>query len=278
MSESISWELYLKIRQAINFLRSMEHGKSLNLGFSGGKDSVVILHLAEHSGIKFNAIYANTTVDPPGTISFIKKNYPQVHIMHPEKSFFKLIEEKGFPSRLRRFCCEVLKERYGIGRRSIEGMRAEESRNRKNYEPEQCDTRKWMQGAIHILPILGWTEDDVWNYIRYYDLPYSKYYDAPYNLKRHGCVGCPLCNFKQMQLEFKMFPDYAKRMIVAVERYMNTHPSGFLARNFADGYEAFYYYINEIPIAEFHEQKKGLFGFNAKEIIQKEFFNQLVNN
>lgn len=82
----------------------------LNLGFSGGKDSVVILDLAERSGIKYNAIYANTTVDPPGTISFIKKNYPQVQIMHPEKSFFRLIEEKGFPSRLRRFCCEKLKE------------------------------------------------------------------------------------------------------------------------------------------------------------------------
>lgn len=269
MSKSMSWELYLKIRQAIDFLRSIEQNKPLSLGFSGGKDSIVILSLAERSGIKFNAIYANTTLDPPGTISFIKKNYPRVKIMHPEKSFFQLVEKKGFPSRLRRFCCEVLKERYGIGKRSIEGMRAAESQNRKDYEPEQCDTRKWMKGAIHILPILGWTEYDVWNYILYYDLPYSKYYDAPYNLNRHGCVGCPLCNYKQMQLEFKMFPGYARRMIVAVERYMNSHPNGFLARNFADSYEAFYYYINEIPIAEFHEQKKGLFGFNAKETIHK---------
>lgn len=155
-----------------------------------------------------------------------------MRIIHPKKSFFKLIEEKGFPSRLRRFCCEELKERYGIGKRSIEGMRAAESRNRKDYEPEQCDTRKWMKGAKHILPILTWTEEDVWNYIRERGLPYSKYYDAPYNLSRHGCVGCPLCNSRQMQLEFKMFPGYARRMIVAVERYMSAHPNGFLARNF----------------------------------------------
>lgn len=133
-----------------------------------------------------------------------------------------------------------------------------------------------MQGAIHILPILTWTKEEVWGYIHEHGLPYSKYYDAPYSLSRHGCVGCPLCNYKQMQLEFKIFPGYARRMIVAVEKYMSTHPNSFLARNFADGYEAFYYYVNENTIARFHELKKGLFGFNAKEIIQREILNQLT--
>lgn len=67
-----------------------------------------------------------------------------------------------------------------------------------------------------------------------------------------------------------MFPGYARRIIVSIEKYMSTHPNGFLSRNFNDEYEAFYYYINEIPIADFHEMKKGLFGFNAKEIIKRE--------
>ena len=80
-----------------------------------------------------------------------------------------------------------------------------------------------------------------------------------------------------MQLEFKMFPGYARRIIVAIEKYMNTHLNGFLARNFTDGYEAFYYYINEIPIADFLEQKRGLFGFNAKEVIEREILNQKGN-
>lgn len=92
-----------KEQQAIDFLRSMERDDPMCLGFSGGKDSVVILDLAERSGIKYNASYANTTVDPPGTISFIKKNYSQVQILHPKKSFFQLVESKGLPGRMRRF-------------------------------------------------------------------------------------------------------------------------------------------------------------------------------
>ena len=38
-----------KEQQAISFLRSMECDHPLNLGFSGGKDSVVILDLAERA-------------------------------------------------------------------------------------------------------------------------------------------------------------------------------------------------------------------------------------
>ncbi|MEG1334581.1 MAG: phosphoadenosine phosphosulfate reductase family protein [Bacteroides sp.] len=264
-----------KIIQSIDFLRSMERDAPMCLGFSGGKDSVVILDLAERSGIKHNASYANTTVDPPGTISFIKKNYPQVQILQPKQSFFQLIETKGLPGRMRRFCCEKLKEQYGIGQRTIEGMRAEESQARAFYEPEQCDTRRWMKGAKHILPILNWSESDVWNYIRKKGLPYSKYYDAPYNLSRHGCIGCPLAGCKQMQTEFKMFPGYARRMIVAIERCMNNKPNNALAKNFSDPYEAFYFYINEMSMQDVRRLKKGLFHFNAKEVIQKEILNQL---
>lgn len=48
-------EMNKKEQQAIDFLRSMERDDLLLLGFSGGKDSVVILDLAERAGIKYNA-------------------------------------------------------------------------------------------------------------------------------------------------------------------------------------------------------------------------------
>lgn len=56
-----------KEQQAIDFLRSMERDQPMCLGFSGGKDSVVILDLAERSGIKFNAAACPKVCDPAFT-------------------------------------------------------------------------------------------------------------------------------------------------------------------------------------------------------------------
>ena len=151
-------------------------------------------------------------------------------------------------------------------------MRAEESSKRALYEPEQCDSRKWMKGAKHILPILSWTENDVWRYIRKRGLPYSKYYDPPYCLTRHGCVGCPLAPVHQMQAEYKLFPGYARQMIRSIGKYMDNKPDNAIARNFSDPCEAFYFYLNEMSMQDIRRLKKGLFGFNAKQIIEKEIF------
>ncbi len=50
----------------------------------------------------------------------------------------------------------------------------------------------------HVSPIGLWTDDDVWAYIRKYDLPYAPLYDITYlaengtaqHIKRNGCVMC----------------------------------------------------------------------------------------
>ena len=134
------------VDQSIGLIKKLEKpDKVYCVAFSGGKDSVVVLDLVKKSGVPFIAQYSNTTIDPPGTISFIRKGYPEVQILQPKLSFYQLVELKGLPTRVGRFCCEHLKERAGIGMRTIDGTRREESNARKKYSPEDCDTRKWKK-------------------------------------------------------------------------------------------------------------------------------------
>ena len=61
-----------KIEQSVKLLRSIK-ADVVELSYSGGKDSDVILELAKLADIPFRAIYKNTTIDPKGTIQHCKK-------------------------------------------------------------------------------------------------------------------------------------------------------------------------------------------------------------
>lgn len=117
-------ELKQKVDRAIRLLQTTCKNKTVELSYSGGKDSDVILTLAKMAGISYRAIYKNTTIDPPGTIAHALKAGAEV--IRPMETFLQLIEKKGLPSRYRRFCCEELKE-YKIFDTSIQGIRAAES-------------------------------------------------------------------------------------------------------------------------------------------------------
>ena len=92
-------ELDKKVVQAVKLLQVCYKaaGEPLELAYSGGKDSDVILELAKISGIEYRAIYKNTTIDPPGTIKHVKAN--GVEIRRPKDSFFSLMIKKGYPNR-----------------------------------------------------------------------------------------------------------------------------------------------------------------------------------
>jgi phosphoadenosine phosphosulfate reductase len=104
-------DLQKKVDRAVRLLQTVAKGYDgeIELGYSGGKDSDVILHLARRAGIRIKPIYRNTTIDPPGTIAHVRE-VGGVQMLRPEKTFFQLIEQKGLPSRIRLFCCEKLKE------------------------------------------------------------------------------------------------------------------------------------------------------------------------
>lgn len=131
-----------KIDFAIKLIQSAaakakEVGQPIEVCYSGGKDSDVILELVRMAKVEYRAIYKNTTIDPPGTIKHCRER--GVEIMKPKYSFGKIIQKTGFPSRYKRICCAYLKE-YKILNYAILGIRSEESNKRKERykEPERC--------------------------------------------------------------------------------------------------------------------------------------------
>ena len=158
-------ELQKKVDFAIKLLRSIPQDGDIELSYSSGKDSDVILELAKMAGIPYRAIYKNTTIDPKGTIAHAKGM--GVEVIRPKKSFFQLVSERGYPSRYVRFCCSFLKE-YKVCDRAIQGIRRSESRNRaeRYKEPEMCRVYSAKEKVKVYLPILEWTDEDVAEFIK----------------------------------------------------------------------------------------------------------------
>lgn len=229
-----SLDLQRKVDQSKKFLDNViSTMDNLELANSGGKDSVVIYFIAKEVGYTGSIIHSNTTIDPDGTLGFIRKNMPDTQIIHPTESFYDLIKRKAFPTRINRFCCQILKENRGIGKNTIEGVRSAESTKRKGRDYIQCDNRKEMNGAKHIYPIYDWTDDDVWNYIHANNLPIAPCYSL--GLKRLGCVGCPLITKKgQRELEYQLYPRRRKAVELAIKKGMESHPTWKISR-YTDG-------------------------------------------
>ena len=148
-----------KVQTAIERLRAFEpKDRPYWLAFSGGKDSQCIYHLCEMAGVKFDAHYSVTSVDPPELVRFIKEHYPDVSrdIPHDKDgkpiTMWNLIPKKMFPPTQRfRYCCEKLKESQGIGRVTVTGVRWSESVRRKRMQAVatiRTDDQKIIADAI----------------------------------------------------------------------------------------------------------------------------------
>lgn len=270
-------ELQKKVDFAIKLLQSIPQDGDIELSYSGGKDSDVIIELAKMAGIPYRAIYKNTTIDPPGTIAHAREVGAEV--IHPEKTFFQLISEKGFPSRFRRFCCSELKE-YKICDRAIQGIRRSESRKRSERykEPEMCRVYSAKEKVKVYLPILEWTDDDdVAEFIKERNIKcHSLYYkDGQFDVtQRLGCVGCPLASKKKRIQEFNENPKMLKAWIRAGQKYYTSekYQNGKAKHKFKNAFEAMGYMLYCDNLEHFEEMTYTLFGkFDWKEFLQKEF-------
>ena len=233
-----------KVKRAIRLLQSIpQDGGAIEIAYSGGKDSDVILELAKMAGIQYRAIYKNTTIDPPKTIRHCREK--GVEIMQPKESFFQIVARKGIPTRRARFCCSELKE-YKVLDRAVQGIRRSESQARKERykEPEICRVySKGVKAKIY-LPILDWTNEDVERFVKERGIQcHPLYYDENGNFRverRLGCIGCPMQS-DNGKGEFKKHPKVLKALLKAANRYLESHPHSSAFNKFKNAHNMIFH-------------------------------------
>ena len=249
-------ELKEKERRAIEVLKAFEPEDGYHLCYSGGKDSDCIRILADLAGVKHELHHNLTTADAPETVRYVK-SIPNIIIDKPEISMWRLIEKKMIPpTRVARYCCEVLKERNGGGKLKITGVRKRESARRAKQgglvkiigKPATIEKKAVELGAevgktngsglilnmdndpsrrlvehcyrttsTMVNPIIEWSDTDVWDFLKAHGCKSNPLYEC--GLKRIGCIGCPMAG-KNRYAEFERWPKYRAMYVAAFDRML----------------------------------------------------------
>ena len=142
-----------KSKQALRLAADMSktyYGAPLVIAYSGGKDSDVLLNLAEEclEPTEFEMVNGHTTVDAPETVYHIRETFKRLNgkgikttVDYHKKSdgtnetMWTLIPKKTIPpTRIVRYCCQVLKETTTPHRLCALGVRAAESSKRQGRD------------------------------------------------------------------------------------------------------------------------------------------------
>ena len=208
-----SWSLEDKILRADQLVaHELKCAKKPVVEISWGKASVVVAHIVRRFCKKAVLCFHNTMCQYPETY-----NYRDLMLKHwkvenyyetkPIKTFWECVDEYGFPQfRNTGFtqggkkprtpkCCVYLKERpakrfhkqHGTDLEFL-GLQASESMVRRLSffrEGEVFDSKSYKTRICR--PIMIWTDKDIWDYHKKFDIPVNPIYEK---MPRNGCMPC----------------------------------------------------------------------------------------
>lgn len=275
-TEQSTLENSLRLIRGFEDVALHRHPFGYVVGYSGGKDSEVLVDLFRRAGVKFLVMHNHTTLDAPETVYHVRRKFSEwtaegipCKIYYPRQSFWTLCKEKKMlPNCSARFCCEDLKE-YQIpelrfatrsfGVRKAEGVKRAklrdsiETRNRVDYADNQRfhfdDTESVRQmdacyrnNFFIVNPLAYWTDNELWNYIHGERLEINPLYN--HGFKRIGCIGCPLAR-KHRTIEFEMYPKYKENYIRLCEEIWQERRKRGMKNYFKTGREYFEFWLND---------------------------------
>lgn len=82
------------------------------------------------------------------------------------------------------------------------------------YFVETCQS-VGTASVIQLMPIVDWTDGDVWDYIHKYNLPVNPEYE---HSRRVGCIVCPKTNFTSNYIGLLKYPKLIDAFILAREK------------------------------------------------------------
>jgi phosphoadenosine phosphosulfate reductase len=190
------------------------------IGFSGGKDSMVLLDLC-HKVLPLTVpvVYSDTDMELPDsykTWDAVKRRYdgrPFMMVKSPVPAI-KNWESFGPPSQNLRWCCAVHKSTPAIiylrelaktpSARTLAyvGVRSDESIRRSSYD-DIGDGLK-SQSQVNAMPILNWGAPELFLYTYAQDLIVNDAYRK--GLPRVGCLLCPMSTERQVDVIRKIYP------------------------------------------------------------------------
>jgi len=206
-------EKYLET-QGLIATHLMRYKGKVAVAFSGGKDSLAVLHMAWQLQPDILVVFNNTGVEYPETVSYVaeiaQKWDLNLVVTHPERTYWDVVKDKGYDTGKRQKhtdCCYWIKEkpmRQLVKQLGIEaemtGITAVENRmrmfNARDYG--WCFfSKKSKTQRIH--PIMWWTPEEVKDYITSMGLFNNPIYAK--GVERVGCMPCTAHKYWEEQMK-----------------------------------------------------------------------------
>jgi phosphoadenosine phosphosulfate reductase len=194
-------DLVQKTSELISYLKEIERTQSPTAYACsfGAEDMVLLDAIALHARTieVFTLDTGRLPEETQALLEAVRDKYPiAIRTYFPDAEAVQAWVEQNGPNAFyksvaqRQQCCNIRKveplRRAIAGKKSwITGLRREQSAARRTLEREAWDD---ANGLVKINPLLDWTYDEVWNYIREHDVPYNALHDRGY-----PSIGCAPC-------------------------------------------------------------------------------------